>query len=298
MKKRRSVTTRNSGAKRTASKPAAQRQSDAHPFEMRLRAIVNAFDVVNTLTAPLVLSIKNLLSVAADSFNCDEASVIVRDDNDDNDGSLKFLCAIGEVADGLMRVKIPQGKGIAGFVFETGQPLAVADVSRESAFYADIDKATGYSTQTLLASPLLVDGRTVGVLEFVNRLEGPPFQPFTSSEMDRAAHFAAAIAPLVAAHERAGLIETLFSRAMSQALAGEPEPASPEPANHDGDLRRWLDDVRAAPEHRDLLMLAVLLRDVASCGDAEREMCRGVLETLAAFVKQGAGADDDRTFLS
>ena len=288
MKKRSGRGTGNSDT-HSAAKRQPPLEPTEHPFETRLRAVVTAVDVVNTLTTPLILSIKNLLSVAAESFNCDEASVIVRDDDD---GSLKFLYAIGEVAQEVMRVKIPPGKGIAGFVFETGQPLAVADVSRESAFYVDVDRATGYSTQTLLATPLLADGRPVGVLEFVNRVGGPPFQPFSSDEMDRAAHFAAAIAPLVAAHERAGLVESLFERATTQALSGEPSQT-------DGsDLRQWLDEVRAAPEHRDLLLLAVLLRDIAGSGEAERGMCRGVLESLAAFIKQGADDDDRLNFLS
>lgn len=270
--------------------PAAGRAAATeHPFESRLRAVAQMVDVVNTLTAPLALSIRNLLTVAAESFGCDEASVIVRDDND---GGLKFLCAIGEVAGELMQVKIPPGKGVAGFVFESGQPVAIADTSRESAFYADIDRATGYSTQTLLASPLLVDGRTVGVLEFVNRIGAGPYEPYSAAEMDRAAHFAAAIAPLVAAHERAGLIEEFFEHAMRSAVAGATR-------TDDGfDMRAWLDGVRAAPEHKDLLMLAVLLRDVAASGDAEREMCRGVLEVMASFVKQGAGGDAGRIFLS
>jgi len=288
MNKRKGVRTGNSGTDRAAKRPR-RREPTEHPFEKRLRAVVSTVDVIDTLSAPLVLSINNLLSVAAASLNCGEASVIVRNDND---GSLRFLCAIGEVAHELLRIRIPPGKGIAGFVFETGQPMAIADVSRESSFYAGVDKATGHSTQTLLATPLLVDGQTIGVLEFVNRLGWPPYQPFTADEMDRAADFAAAIAPLVAAHERAGLLESLFGRAMAHALADE------SPQADGGDLRQWLDELRAAPEHRDLLLLAVLLRDVAGRGGAERELCRGVLETLATFIKHGADADDGHTFLS
>ncbi len=290
------MTKRQSGRANVSGSPKAaklQTPETEHPFEARLRAVVNTVDVLNTMSAPLILSIKNLLSIAADSFNCDDAAVIVRDDND---GSLKFLCAIGEVAAHLMQTRIPPGKGIAGFVFESGQPLAVADVSSESAFYADIDRATGYSTQTLLATPLVVDGRTTGVLEFVNRLGEPPFQPYSSEEMDRAAHFAAAIAPLVAAHERAGLIETLFGRAMGKTLGGESQQASESQQADGSDMQQWLEHVRAAPEHKDLLLLAILVRDIAASGDSEREMCRGVLETMAAFIKQGS--DDGYSFLS
>jgi GAF domain-containing protein len=248
-------------------------------FEGQLRDAINAVDVANSLTAPLTRSIENLLRVAAQSIGSDEASVLVRDGNE---GGLKFLVAIGRVADKLMKVRIPPGRGIAGFVFSSGQPVAVADAAQEETFYAEVDRATGYSTQTLLATPLRAAGEMVGVLEFVNRLGEPPYQPFSPSEMDRAAHFADAIGTLVDAHETSGLIETLLERSMKTIartnLNGE--------TKGDVDLRRWLKRMRSAPEHRDLMQMAVSLRDIASRGDDERELCREVLEALARFTEK------------
>src|SRR3954463_5354423 len=140
-------------------------------FEAQLRDAVRVVDVANLMTSPLKSSIENLLRVAGDAMGSDEASVLVRDGNE---GGLKFLVAIGEVADKLLKVSIPSGKGIAGFVFASGQPMAVADVAQEETFYAEVDRATGYSTQTILATPLRVSsGEMVGVLEFVNRLGDP-----------------------------------------------------------------------------------------------------------------------------
>jgi len=219
------------------------------------------------------------LRVAAQSIGSDEASVLVRDGNE---GGLKFLVAIGRVAHKLMKVRIPPGRGIAGFVFSSGQPMAVADAAQEETFYAEVDRATGYSTQTLLATPLRAAGEMVGVLEFVNRLGEPPYQPFSPSEMDQAAHFADAIGTLVDAHETSGLIETLLERSMKTIArtSGEGE------AKGGVDLRKWLKSVRSAPEHRDLMQMAVSLRDIASRGDAERELCREVLEALARFTEK------------
>jgi GAF domain-containing protein len=248
-------------------------------FEGQLRDAINAVDVANSLTAPLTRSIENLLRVAAQSIGSDEASVLVRDGNE---GGLKFLVAIGRVADKLMKVRIPPGRGIAGFVFSSGQPVAVADAAQEETFYAEVDRATGYSTQTLLATPLRAAGEMVGVLEFVNRLGEPPYQPFSPSEMDQAAHFADAIGTLVDAHETSGLIETLLEHSMKSIarsnLVGETKGGV--------DLRRWLKSMRSAPEHRDLMQMAVALRDIASRGDAERELCREVLEALARFTEK------------
>ncbi len=267
-----------SSAKKRSGKKSARAES---AFEAQLRDAVRAVDVANLLTSPLKRSIENLLHVAGDAMGSDEASVLVRDGNR---GGLKFLAAIGEVADKLMKVRLPPGKGIAGFVFASGQPVAVADVAQDETFYAEVDRATGYSTHTILATPLRVEGETVGVLEFVNRLGEPPYQPFTPDEMDRAAHFADAIATLVDAHETAGLVETLFERSMKTEGAGGGRKTGDE-------LLKWLKKVRSAPEHRDLLLLAVRLRDIAGRGEQERALCRDVLEALDRFTagKSAAG---------
>jgi GAF domain-containing protein len=269
-------------AKKTSEKPAKKkrdkkRASAAGSFETQLRDAVRAVDVANLLTSPLKRSVENLLHVAGDAMGSDEASVLVRDGNE---GALKFLAAIGEVADKLMKVRIPPGKGIAGFVFASGQPVAIADVAQEETFYAEVDRATGYSTQTILATPLRVEGETVGVLEFVNRLGDPPYQPFTPGEMDIAAHFADAIATLVDAHETAGLVETLFERSVRATDKGEKKNGQ----RTSRDLLKWLDEVRSAPEHRDLLLLAIRLRDIAGRGDAERALCVELLEALDRFT--------------
>jgi hypothetical protein len=100
--------------------------------------------------------------------------------------------------------------------------------------------------------------------------------------MDRAAHFADAIATLVDAHETAGLVETLFERSVKIEDDGATKGGRGKKSN----LLKWLDKVRSAPEHRDLISLAVLLNSIASRGDAERALCREVLMALDHFTEK------------
>src|SRR5205085_12492328 len=109
---------------------------------------------------------------------------------------------------------------------------------------------------------------------------------FTPDEMDEAAHFADAIATLVDAHETAGLVETLFERSVK---AGE-KSATKGSKGKKSDLIKWLEKVRSAPEHRDLISLAVRLRDIANRGDAERALCREVLEAIDRFTEKRSAA--------
>lgn len=255
-------------------------EDKAHNLEASLRKIIETFDVAVALTDPLKISIENTLRLTAAELNSDEASVLIRDGRD---GDLRFLTAVGEVAGQLENIKVPAGKGIAGFVFSSGQPMAVADVGAEQSFYADVDRRTGYSTQTILATPLSYGGEVTGVLEYVNRKGAPPFAPFTVEEMDRAAFFAEVIGALVNAYESADL----FGDFAAKVLSGEENGPA-------GDFRRWLGERGDAPGHRDMLDLAVLVREIASRGAAERQLCRELLRSLAAFLDNR----DETSFLS
>lgn len=244
-----------------------------------LKRIVETVDVANALTAPLTRSIENLLTLAASAVESDDAAVIVRDGGSED---LRFLVAVGEVADKLRDLRIPQGKGIAGFVYSSGQPIAVADVGQDANFYAEVDKQTGFSTQTILATPLRYDGDIIGVLEFVNRTGEPPFASFTPDEMDKAALFAEAIATLVDAHESAALLESLCNKMNDDCSKT--------------DLREWLATVRTAPSHRQLLEIALLVRELSSAGDAERQLCKEILESFVRYNKTTAVGESYLSF--
>ena len=238
-------------------------------FVGRLRRLVETIDIANLLTSPIIDSIRNILEVSAASIGSGEASVLVRDGDE---GDLKFLTAIGEVADQLFDVTVPAGKGIAGFVLSSGQPMAVADAVGEETFYAEVDKQTGYTTQTILATPLRYDGDVIGVLEYINRRGGPPFEPFTPEEMDRAAVYADSIASLVNAYNAAKLVRELSDKVITSDSSTDLD-----------EIRRWLTSIRESGDHRERMELAVMLREVAERGEAERRLCRELLDAILRF---------------
>lgn len=246
-------------------------EQDQSELTAKLRQLIETVDVAKMMTEPFTDSIRELLRVSAASMNSEEASVLIRDGSG---GDLRFLTAIGKVADRLAGMTIPAGKGIAGFVLSSGQPMAVTDVGDDSAFYAEVDRRTGFSTQTILATPLRYGGEVIGVLEYVNRRGEPPFEPFTPAEMDSAAVYADAIAAMVQAFESAKLFSDLSDRILSS----------------DGDdlssIRTWIAGLRDSDESRERLDLAVLVREAAARGDAERKLCRELLESIIRFSNE------------
>lgn len=240
----------------------------------KLRRLIETVDIANLLTEPLTRSLKEILRVSAVELGAREASVLIRDGVD---GDLRFLAATGEVASKLLDLKIPAGKGIAGFVMSSGQPMVVSNVDEEATFYAEVDRETGFSTEMILATPLRHNGEMIGVLEYINRSGDTPHEPFTPEEMDKAALFSDAVASLVSAYESAKLFRDLGAK-----VVGTDEDMEID------SVRAWLGDLRGSSEHREMMDLAVLVREVASRGESERVLCREVLEAVLRF-SEGRG---------
>lgn len=238
-------------------------------FESKLKKTIEIIDIANVLTVPLTDSIRSLLEISSASMNSREASVLIRDGGE---GNLRFLCAIGQVAEHLLDVKIPAGRGIAGFVFSSGQPMSISNAESEETFYPEVDKQTGFSTQTILATPLHYEGEIIGVLEYVNRIGEPPYEPFTPEEMDKAVIYAEAIASLVNAYESAQLHYQLSDKILSS-----------EKDLNVADLRIWLSNFRDSDEHKEMTDLAILVRELALRGSVERRLCREILESILSY---------------
>lgn len=94
---------------------------------------------------------------------------------DEQDGSLRFEIALGPKGSEVMDFTLKPGEGIAGWVFQNNRSLIVNDVDEDSRFYAKISKQIGYRTDSILAVPMRVWNRCIGVIEIINRIDGKHF---------------------------------------------------------------------------------------------------------------------------
>ncbi|MBU6281119.1 sigma 54-interacting transcriptional regulator [bacterium] len=78
-----------------------------------------------------------------------------------------------EVARRLRDVRVPMGRGIAGSVLRGGRALRIDDVESQPDFYRSVDYETSFRTRSMLAAPLLAPSGAIGVVEVVNRRNGP-----------------------------------------------------------------------------------------------------------------------------
>ncbi|MBV8050728.1 MAG: ATP-binding cassette domain-containing protein [Acidobacteriaceae bacterium] len=75
-----------------------------------------------------------------------------------------------------LKIEIPIGAGIAGYVARTGQTLNIADPYKHPDFDPEIDQRTSYRTKSILCMPIFDRQRNVfAVAELLNKLNGQPF---------------------------------------------------------------------------------------------------------------------------
>ncbi len=107
-----------------------------------------------------------------------EASSLLLINPDDN--KLYFEVALGSKGPEVQRFSLNPGEGIAGWVVEKNRSLIVNDVESDQRFFSNISKAVGFSTRNILAAPMRIRDRCVGVLEILNKKEG---KDFTESDL-------------------------------------------------------------------------------------------------------------------
>ncbi len=94
---------------------------------------------------------------------------------DEKTGELVFSVPTGPKAGELIDIRIPSGKGIAGWVAKNQQPVLAANAREDPRFYPEIDKISGLKTKSILCVPLKAKTRLIGVLEAINKSDGSAF---------------------------------------------------------------------------------------------------------------------------
>lgn len=88
-----------------------------------------------------------------------------------------YIDTVAGGAEGLERIQLPRGKGVAGKVALEGRPRLVEDAQHCPDFDGSADKASGYVTGSIVAAPLVLAGDVLGVLMAVRSTQLAPFTP-------------------------------------------------------------------------------------------------------------------------
>jgi GAF domain-containing protein len=173
--------------------------------DQRLQAAVAAG--VMTAEAEQRALLASIVTVARSIFHAKAASVFLYDEESDE---LVFEAVSGEGEQSLVGTRLPSGRGVAGWVLTSRQPLVIDDTSKDSRFSAEAARRTGFVPQSLMCAPLLDADRALGVINVLDR----PLRPgAVLAEVDLLGQFAnqAALA----------LLQLQRARRVQRVLAGE-----------------------------------------------------------------------------
>ena len=180
---------------------------------------------------------------------------------------LVFRVATGPGAASLPGVRIPLGRGIAGWAVSAGQIVALDNVAGDPRFAHELAESIGYVPTGIVAVPLDTDDEIVGVLEVLD--------PVLS---ERTLEALALVARQAALSIRIALAYDDFGRTLFEAAAA---------AVDDGDLVHALRDVagRAPGRRAEFATLAADLATLGQLGDVERATAETLLHTFLDYTR-------------
>jgi len=116
--------------------------------------------------------LRSIVDATVALFQAEAASIALYDPPTDR---LVFRVAAGEQGQGAIGLSVPPSEGLVGYVYTTGQALALSDVERDQRFGRRYAEQTAYVPRSIVAVPLVDEHGTIGVLEVLDKRESETF---------------------------------------------------------------------------------------------------------------------------
>ena len=246
---------------------------------LSLRAIAMRVEAARRLSPPAGTAIlRSIVDATVLLFDAEAASIALHDATTDR---LVFTVAAGEQGQGVVGLSIGPAEGVAGYVFSSGQPLALADVARDARFERTTAERTGYVPRTLVAVPLIDDEGVLGVLEVLDKRGDGSFD---LRDIELASTFARQAAVAIRSNRLERDTATLLATVLAS-LGGGAGPGAADPdieavvsaavADLDGD------------EAEPLWALADQVARIRAVDPAQLDLVRELLAVLVGRAERG-----------
>ncbi len=249
---------------------------DAGALEL-LRAIARRGTIARRLEAGAERAVlSSIVEATVTLFDAEAASLALFDPAL---GQLVFVVAAGDQGQGVIGLAIAPDQGIAGYVFTTGQPLALSEVERDARFGRAAAEATGYVPRSVVAVPLIDEHGSLGVLEVLDKRSSAAF---SLRDIELAGVFARQATVAI----RASRLERDIAGLLRAALAGLAEPAAG--AAIEQIVERATSDLDGDDEGR-LWAIVDRVARLRTADPAELELLAEILEVVARRAERRAG---------
>jgi GAF domain-containing protein len=190
----------------------------------------------------------------------------------EDDSELLYTTAAGEGAEDVTGMRISSSQGIAGWVVQSGQPIAISDLATDPRFSREAAEQTGYVPQTILAVPVETAQRLLGVISLLDR---DTRRPGAEQDMALLSLFADQAALALASVETFSMLGRVLLAGLAEAAPGEELART---------LRQAADGLPTADA--DLAAIAAAFAVLARRGEAERRLALAVLRDIGEYAER------------
>ena len=137
----------------------------------QLKTLIEINGRINSNYSDINALLVYILESAMRLVHCESSSLLLIHNEDD---TLRFVVALGPK--GAEAQNIPVAKNsIAGWVAENNKSLILNNVASDPRFSTTVQNKTGYVSRNMIAIPMRVKGKCIGVIELLNKSELLPF---------------------------------------------------------------------------------------------------------------------------
>ena len=112
------------------------------------------------------LLLQDIMNYCTKVMEVEGASVLLYDEPTNK---LIFHLATGDKSETIKKVFLNCDEGIAGWVFNNNETILSNTLNKDNRFCSRVDDVTGFKTHSIIAAPLMIENKVIGVFELVNK---------------------------------------------------------------------------------------------------------------------------------
>lgn len=149
------------------------------PVSSRIERYRRIIDVSLDLASTLDLNelLKRINRLAVELTEAEASSILLYDERKNQ---LYFAVADNPETEAALSSVVVPPESIAGWVATHHEPVFVPDVQQDQRFFRNVEQLLKFQTRSIMATPMLIKGRLIGVLEALNKSNGP----FTENDLE------------------------------------------------------------------------------------------------------------------
>ena len=147
---------------------------------LALRKISNLFQTTSLEIDELLAMV---MDAAKDIVGVKNGSLLLV--QDEKTLKLQFYQASGENMGQLKNIDLPPGVGISGHVAKTGESIISNDVAKDPRWYQKVSEKVKTPVQSMASYPLILEKKVIGVVQFLDKVDGGIFTEEDSEILER-----------------------------------------------------------------------------------------------------------------